>query len=128
MRKYLGSLSPVGLVVVAVVVAVAANFIWPASVLANEKKFDDGDLSGVYVGGVAGTVVMFSGDPVGTSHAVVALARIVADGEGELTFQLQRNFAGMGDSTPSPPVPCTYTIQPSGFGTITCPAISGIAP
>ena len=103
--------------IVAVVFAVQTNFVSPASVQASDKSFDVRDLRGAYAGLVTGKI--------GTSDAA-SLARIVADGEGNLTLEQTRNVGGTTSCTGVRE--CTYVIQPGGFGTVTCPPFFPPAP
>ncbi len=113
--KHLCLLRPVG--IVALVFAVQTNFVSPASVQASDKSFDVRDLRGAYAGLVTGTI--------GTSDAA-SLARIVADGEGNMTLEQTRNIGGTTSCTGVRE--CTYVIQPGGFGTITCAPFSSSPP
>ena len=105
----------VGLVgILALIFAVPVSFVSPTSAQASESSFDVGDLGGEYGGLVTGT--FFGSD-------AASLTRIVADGEGNLTLEQTRRVGGMTQSTAARP--CTYVIQSSGFGTITCPPFGG---
>src|SRR5262245_17835273 len=111
MRTHLKRLLRVGLVgMVVLVFVVPAHFVWPTSAQAAPPfALNEGDLNGEYAGLLTGKV--------STSDAA-SLAKIVADGAGSLTLEQTRSFGGVTQCTGVRP--CTYSIQPSGFGTITC--------
>jgi|RhiMetdeSRZDD1v2_1073273.scaffolds.fasta_scaffold79804_3 hypothetical protein len=111
MRTHLKRLLRVGLVgMVALVFVVPAHFVWPTSAQAAEGIFDESDLNGEYACLVTGKF--------DTADAA-SLVRIVADGEGNLTLEQRRDVGGTTSCTGVRS--CTYVIQSSGFGTITCP-------
>jgi hypothetical protein len=110
MRTHRKHLLLVGLVgILALIFAMQLNVVSPTSAQTSDGSFDVGDLEGEYGGLVTGT--LFGSD-------AASLTRIVADGEGHLTLQQTRRVGGMTQCTAARP--CTYVIQPSGFGTITC--------
>jgi len=99
---------------VALVFAVQVNVVSPTSALAAPPfPFNKGDLNGEYAGGISGASVS------GTSHTpVAAVVSVVADRVGNLVLETRRNSGGtFFTATQS----CTYVIESSGFGTITCP-------
>jgi hypothetical protein len=95
---------------VALIFAAQASFVWPASAQP-PVSFDAGDLKGAYAGGLSGTGS--DGSPV------VAVAKLVADGSGALTLDLRRSSGMVTDPVVSSQK-CTYVIEASGFGTVTC--------
>jgi hypothetical protein len=113
MSAHLKHLFRVGLVsLVALLFAVQVNFVLPTSAQASDRHFDERDLKGAYVGSVSGASVSENGYPA------AAVLRVVADGVGNLVWEARRNSRGtFFTETHS----CTYVIESSGFGTITCP-------
>jgi len=109
MGKHLKRLSLAGIVGMVAVVLSAAE-------ARGASGFDQGDLVGAYSGVAIGGLVVAAGQV-----PVVSLMRIVADGAGSLTLEAQRNIAA---SFTTLSLSCTYTIDPSGFGTIACPAVN----
>jgi hypothetical protein len=102
----------VGLVgVVALVFVAQAHVILPTSVQAAERHFDERDLNGEYAGGITGA------SSLGIPKAGVL--RVVADGAGNLTLETRRNSGGT--FVFGTPQQCSYVIESSGFGTVTCP-------
>jgi hypothetical protein len=86
--------------------------VFTVQIEARQRGFDDGDLSGAYVGLITGKLGTEATDAVN-------LVRLVADGKGMLTLEQRRNL-GQGIAS-APELSCTYVIEASGFGTITCP-------
>jgi hypothetical protein len=107
----------VGLVgVVALVFAAQAHVVLPTSAQAAERLFGDSDLNGAYAGGIIGASLPDSDHP--TEHIPVAgVVRVVADGAGNVTLETRRNSGGVFSTNTRP---CTYVIESTGFGTITC--------
>ena len=110
MGKHLKHLSLVGVVCM---VAVALS----AAEARGAKGFDQGDLAGAYAG------VAIGGEPLAgaTQVPVASLMRIVADGAGSLTLEFKRNIAA---SFTEGSLLCTYSIDPNGFGAISCPGVN----
>ena len=112
MRTHLKRLLRVGLVgLVALVCVGPAPFVGPTSAQAAGPPFhfDEGDLNGVYAGLLTGKF---------NELDAASLARMVADGAGNLTLEQMRSVGGVTQCTGARP--CTYSIEPSGFGTISC--------
>jgi len=109
MGKHLKRLSLAGIVGLVAVVLAAAE-------ARGASGFDQGDLVGAYAGVASGGLLLTPGQV-----PVVSLMRIVADGAGALTLEAQRNIAA---SFTTLSLSCTYTIEPSGFGLIACPAVN----
>src|SRR5262245_63496281 len=95
MRKHLTRVALAGLLgLVAVVLPAEA---------AKAPSFDEGDLVGEYVGVATGGLLLTAGQV-----PVVYLIKIVADGDGNLTFEAQRNIAASFTTVTED---CAYSIE-----------------